>query len=207
MQKRRVTLKHKELRDNIAEMLQEVKNDVRIEPILQPLTGEEQSVGGSVSVAAQADISARWFCCRGQRVFFGVRIFDPNAQRHENKTLKRCYELNEHEKKRYYSSRILNVEQGSFTTLVFLITGGMGRECSMFVKRLHQMISLKRKEELTVVTYGIRYKIIYALLRSSLLRVRGSRKISSKYVQLKTVTFNAIDLAKNNESLINIPIG
>ena len=62
---------------------------------------------------------------------FDERIFDPNAQRHENKTLKRCCELNEHEKKRDYNSRILNV-----TLLVFLITGGMGIECSMFVKQL-----------------------------------------------------------------------
>ena len=37
-----------ELRDNIVEMLQEVTNDVRIEPILQALTGEEQSVSGNV---------------------------------------------------------------------------------------------------------------------------------------------------------------
>ena len=36
-----VTLRHNELRDNIGEMLQEVTNDVRIEPILEPLTGEE----------------------------------------------------------------------------------------------------------------------------------------------------------------------
>ena len=87
MQKRRVTLKHKELRDNIAEMLQEVKNDIRrTEPILQPLTGEEQSIGGNVSVEAQVDISARFSCCE-QRAFFDVRIFDPNAQRLENKTL------------------------------------------------------------------------------------------------------------------------
>ena len=138
--------------------------------------------------------------------FFDVRIFDPNAQRHENKTLKRCYELNENEKKRDYSSRILNVEQGSFTALVFSITGGMGRECSMFVKRLCQMISLKRKKELSVATYGIRCKISYALLQISLLCVRGSRKMSSEYIQLNTMTFSAIDLAINNESLINIPI-
>ena len=88
-----VTLRHNELRDNNAEMLQEVTNDVRKEPILQPLTGEEQSVGGNVSMEAWADISTRGFWCRGQRAFFDVRIFDPNAQRHENKTIKKCYEL------------------------------------------------------------------------------------------------------------------
>ena len=71
-------------------MLQEVTNNVRIEPILQPLTGKEQSVGGNVSVEAQANISPRRFWCRGQRAFFDVSIFDSNAQRHENKTFKRC---------------------------------------------------------------------------------------------------------------------
>ena len=57
-------------------MLQEVKNDVSIEPILQPLTGEKESIGGNVSVEARADISAREFWCRGQRASFDVRIFD-----------------------------------------------------------------------------------------------------------------------------------
>ena len=57
-------------------MLQEVKNDVSIEPILQPLTGEEELTGGNVSVEARADISARGFWCRGQRASFDVRIFD-----------------------------------------------------------------------------------------------------------------------------------
>ena len=39
-----VNLRHNELRDNTVKMLQEVSNDVRIEQILQPLTGEEQSI-------------------------------------------------------------------------------------------------------------------------------------------------------------------
>ena len=38
---------------------------------------------------ARADISAREFLCCGQRSFFNVRVFDLNAQRHENKTLKK----------------------------------------------------------------------------------------------------------------------
>ena len=105
-----MTLRHNKLRDDIGEMLHEVTNDVRIEPILQTLTGEKQSTGGNVSVEARADITARGFWYRGQRAFFDVKIFDPNAQRHENKTLKGCYELNEHKEKRDYNSRILNFE-------------------------------------------------------------------------------------------------
>ena len=147
-----MTLRNNKLRENITELLLEVTNDVRLEPSLQTLTGEEQWLGGKVSVETRADISARGFWFRGQRAFFDVRVFDPNGQRHGNKTLKRWYELSEHEKKKDFSSRILNVEQSSFTRLTFFIADGMGRKCAMFVKRLCQMISLKRQEELSVVT-------------------------------------------------------
>ena len=196
-----MTLSHNELRGNTNEMLQEVTNNVRIEPILQLLTGEEQSLGGEISMEARAGISARGFWCRGQRAVFNARIFDPNAYRHENKTLKRCYKLNEHEKKRDNISRILNVEQGSFTLLVFSIADSMGREFLMFAKRMCQTISLKRKEELSVVNYRSKCKINYALSRSSLLCVRGSGKMSREYVQLNTVTFNVIKLAKKKMKL------
>ena len=97
------TLRHSKLLDNIGEMLQEVTNDVRIKPILQPLTGE-----------ARADINRKGFWCCGQSEFFDVRIFDPNAQRHENKTLKRCYKLNEHEKKIDYNYRINRLQLQDF---------------------------------------------------------------------------------------------
>ena len=36
-----MTLSRNELHDNIGEILEEVTNDVRIELLLQPLTGEE----------------------------------------------------------------------------------------------------------------------------------------------------------------------
>ena len=179
------TLRHNELRDNIAEMLEEVTSDVKIEPALQSLSGEE--IKGNQSDEARSDISARGFWIRGQRAFFDIRVFDPNAQRYQSKTLRKCYEINEQEKKREYSSRILKVEQGTFTPLVFSATGGMGRECSMFVKKLSQLISIKRKKELSVVTYGIRCKISFALLRSCLLCIRGSRKSNNEYEKLNEI--------------------
>ena len=95
-----ITLGHNELRDNIGEVLQKVKNYVKIEPILQPVTGEEQSIGGNVSVEARANISTRGSWYLVQNPFSDVRIFNLNVQRHKDETLKRCYELNELEKKR-----------------------------------------------------------------------------------------------------------
>ena len=50
------------------------------------------------------------------------------------------------------------MEQQTFTLLVFSATG---RECSMFVKKLSRLIPIKRKEELSVVTYGIRVSHYY----------------------------------------------
>ena len=129
-----VTLRYNELRDNIAEMLEEVSSDVKVEQALQPLSGEE--IKGNQSDEARTDISARRFWIRGQRAFFDMGVFDPNAQRYQSKAQRKCYEINEQEKKREYSSRILNVGQGAFASLVFSATEGMGRESSMFFKKL-----------------------------------------------------------------------
>ena len=156
-------------------MLVEVTSDVKVEPTLQPLSGKE--IKGNQSDKVRSDISATGFWIRGQRAFFDIRVFDPNAQRHQSKTLRKCYEINEQEKKGEYSSRILNVEQGTFTALLFSATRGMGRACSMFVKKLSQLVSIKRKEELSVVTYGIRCMISFALLRSCLLSYTRESKI------------------------------
>ena len=40
--------------------------------------------------------------------------------------------MNEQEKKRTYNKRILQIDHGTFTLLVFLINGSMGRECQNF---------------------------------------------------------------------------
>ena len=90
-----VTQRHKELRDNIAEMLEDVTSDIKVEPALQPLSSEE--INGNQSGEARSDISARGFWIRGQRAFFDVRVFDPNAQRHQSKTLRKFYEINRQE--------------------------------------------------------------------------------------------------------------
>ena len=83
---------------------------------------------------------------------------------------------------------------------MFSATGRMRRECSMFVKKLSQFISTKRKEELSVLTYGIRCKISFVLLRSCLLCIRGSRKSNNEYEKLNEILFNAITIVKRNDN-------
>ena len=74
----------------------------------------------------------RWNQIRCKRLavstFFGIGIFYRHDPHHQNKILRKCFETDEHEEKGDNNSRILNVEQGSFTLLAFSIIGRMDRE-------------------------------------------------------------------------------
>ena len=54
------------------------------------------------------------------------------------------FRANENEKKRSYVDRVLQIENGSFTSLVFAANGSMGKEWIRFYKRLAEMIADKR---------------------------------------------------------------
>ena len=47
----------------------------------------------------------------------------------------------QNEKKRMYASRVMEVEQATFTPLVFTTTGGMAPECQVYHKRLAEALS------------------------------------------------------------------
>ena len=113
-----MTLRHNEVRDITAEMLNEVCRNVAKEPTLQPLTGENLNRTAITTDESRVDISARDFWTRGQQAFFDVRVFNPFAKHHVNKTITKSFDLNEREKKRAYNLRVQEVEQGSFTPFV-----------------------------------------------------------------------------------------
>lgn len=171
-----VTQRHNEVRDITADLLAEVCPDVSVEPHLEALSGESLSSRTSnVSNEARLDISARSVWSKNQRAFFDVRVFNPTARRFRNQTLPKMYLSNENEKKRAYNERVLQVENGTFTPLVFNVFGGMGRECITFYKRLSSLMADKRNENLSYVATWIRTRISFALLRSCLMCLRGTR--------------------------------
>ena len=120
---------HNELRDLEAEMLRMVSNGVEIEPVLQDITGEELNRGANTAPDARLDIVARGFWEKRRLAFFDVRICHPNADSYRDMDPDQIYRQHETEKKRQYASRILEVEQATFTPLVFSTTGGTGAEC------------------------------------------------------------------------------
>ena len=123
---------HNELRDLEADMLSMVCNDVEIEPVLQELTGESLPSGANRAPDARLDIHARGFWERQRSAFFDVRVCHPNADSYRDLDLKQIYKQHENDKKRFYTQRVMDVEQGTFTPLVFTTTGGMGEECKRY---------------------------------------------------------------------------
>ena len=133
--------------------------------MLIPHSGENLNDVANISAEARLDISTRGFWLPGQSAFFDVRVFDPFAQRYKSQSLQKCYITNENEKKRKYNQRILEVENGSFTPLVFALTGGMGRECKTFIGQLAEKIATKRNLNTSLVISWLRTKINFMLLR------------------------------------------
>ena len=95
-----VSLRHNQLRNITARLLQETCRDIRVEPCLQHLTGETFAENtANTSDEARVDVSARGFWVTGQTAFLDVRVFNPMAKRYVKQSLAKCYESNEKEKK------------------------------------------------------------------------------------------------------------
>ena len=71
-------------------------------------------------------------------------------------TPQQIYKQHEIEKKRQYSSRVMEIEHGTFTPLVFTTTGGMADECRRYHCRLAELISTKKGEPYAATISWIR---------------------------------------------------
>ena len=69
----------------------------------------------------------------------------------------------------------IRVEHGVFTPLVLSATGGMAREATAFHKRLADELSRKQDKQYSIVMGWIRCRLSFAILRSAILCIRGSR--------------------------------
>ena len=187
-----VCIRHDEVRDLTAQMLKEVCHDVTIEPVLLPLDGEHLAHRtANASNEARLDVSARGFWTRGQKAFFDTRIFDPMARSHRDLPLEAAHRRNESEKTRAYEERIQNVDQGSFTPLVFTTSGGMGPRARAFYSRLAEVMAEKKKQPRSSVVAWMRCRLSFSLLRSALLCLRGTRSSTRRSMVEANMDFEA----------------
>ena len=77
-----------------------------------------------------------------------------------------------------YEQRILEIEHGSFTPLVFSTTGGMGKLAQTFYRRLASMLSEKRNTNYSVTLGWLRCQISFSLLRWVIICIRGAQSNS-----------------------------
>lgn len=174
-------MRHNEIRDTFATLVNEVCQDVQIEPKLQPLH-EETFASNTTTTEEEArlDIKANGLWeSRFTRTFFDVKIFNPLAKTCP-KTILDAYKYHESIKKAKYEQRVIDVEHSSFNPLVFACTGGAGPSATKVMKQLASKISDKKGEPYADVISYIRTKISFALLRSCILCLRGCRALKSR---------------------------
>ena len=150
--------------------------DVVMEPTLQTLSGESfKYKSANQDQEARSDLRVHGFWSRGRRAFFDITAFSPYARSYKSMSLSHCFSMHEKRKKREYLQRIRNVEHGDFTPLVIATTGGIGPEGSMVLKRLAWTLAAKREMHVSVVAGWLRCRLSFAILRSALICLRGSR--------------------------------
>ena len=79
---------------------------------------------------------------------------------------------------RQYCQRVVNIDRGVFTPLVFSTSGVIGRECEIFLKTLASEICSKHKDlRYPAVMGAIRAKLEFVILRWNITCLRGSRRL------------------------------
>ena len=151
--------------------------DFCVEAVLQTLGGETfNHLSANQEDRARSDIRARGFWgSTHQCAFFDIKVFNPNAQSYRRSSLESCYKREK--KKRAYEERILDMEHGTFTPLVFSTSGGMGRLARTFYARLAHLLFIKRQTRYAATMGLIRCKISLSLIRAAIMCLCGARLV------------------------------
>ena len=77
------------------------------------------------------------------RAFLDIKVINPNAPSNAAKQINQMYVSHEQEKKRDYNARVIEVEKGTFTSVVFRCNGRAAPEASHLLKTIAQKIATK----------------------------------------------------------------
>ena len=145
---------------------------MRIEPELLPIEDTSTS-STNVALKARLDVSAVGVWSPMERTFLDVRVVHPNCPTNRGKTIEKIYEKNENEKKNSYNQLVIQVEKATFTPLVFTTSGGMAPECTLYHKKVAELISMKTKEDYSHVMSHLRQRLRFTLLKTTLIAIHG----------------------------------
>ena len=114
-------MRHNNIRDQLQ---REVCRDVVTEPALIPLDNEE--IVGTNADRAAPDVSSRGLWSTFERTFFDISVTHPNSPTYDKKDMEQIYKAHETRKMKKYNNRIIEVEKGTFTPLIYSTNGGWG---------------------------------------------------------------------------------
>ena len=171
-----VSLRHNSLRDRTAELMKICCRDVITEPVLLPTDGVELPTGANKKDNARLDVAARSVWNPLEKAFFDVRVFHaPAASNRDLKTLPAMYKHHEDLKKKEHNERVIQVEKGVFSPLVFSTSGGMGKEAGIVYKRIAEKIANTKKQKYHETIAYIRKRLRFDLLKTTIISLRGHR--------------------------------
>ena len=188
-----VSLRHNSLRDRTAEIMKITCRDVVIEPNLLPINEVELPTGSNKADNARLDVSARSVWNPLEKAFFDVRVFHaPAASNRKLKTIPAMYKHHENLKKKEYNARVLQVEKGVFSPLVFSTTGGMGEEAGMVYKKIAEKMAQRKGQKYHETISYIRKRLRFDLLKTTVIALRGYRGKPSPVPEIDELDLNLI---------------
>ena len=132
-----VAQRHDGVRTFLTSQLGKVCKNVEIEPHLLSLDNERFNLTSTnTSPEARLDMKADGLWLRGATAFYNIRVMHVNSKCNQGRPTQMIFKEQENEKKRKYQQRVLDVEMGTFTPLLFGTNGGIGIDCQMFLKQL-----------------------------------------------------------------------
>jgi len=191
-----VIMRHNHIRDTEAKFLKEAGcKDVVTEPTLQKVNpGDCLNPKTITADQARLDVSARGLWTPLDKTFLDIRVSHPNCLSNRTKTLEEIHQDNEDEKKDHYNERVLNVEKATLTVAAFLTSGGMSKECLRLNNRIAELIAIRRGEKYCDVVRHVRTSLRFAMLRTTLIALRGYRgkRTKKEELPLDEVSYNLI---------------
>ena len=161
-----VTRRHNEVRDAFGDLASLVWSPVVKEPVVN-----DGSAGADTLIA---DMCVRGVWEAQTEALFDIRVIDTDARSYCTRSPKDVLGTAEGEKKHKYLQACQD-RRATFTPLCVSVDGMLGSEAEFFVRRLGDFLAAKWERPYSVVMGWVRARLSFAILRATLLCVRGSR--------------------------------
>ena len=140
--------------------------------IREPVVREADSASGEHALVADLAIRGAWI--PQEEALFDIQVMDTDAESYCTLAPGEVLRQTEVEKKRKYRSAC-EERRASFTPLCMSVDGLLACEAHHFVKAVGWQLALKWETSYSQVVGWVRARLSFAILRASILCLRGSR--------------------------------